>query len=110
MPPDELAAHCRCVTLYHMDEHLTLRLPRELARALARWARRHRVPKSQVAREAVAAYLAVPGGTLSPAITAAQLADRWPGLPALTPGEAKDFASDVAAAARRLPPVHPPWE
>jgi hypothetical protein len=71
------------------------------------------VPKSQVAREAVASYLAVPGGTLSSAataITAAQLAERWPGLPALTPGEAKDFAFDVAAAARRLPPAQPPWE
>jgi predicted transcriptional regulator len=95
-----------------MDEHLTLRLPRELARALARWARRRRVPKSQVAREAVAAFLAVPGGTLSSAttaVTAAQLADRWQDLPALTPEEAKDFASDVEAAARQLPAVPPPW-
>ena len=95
-----------------MDEHLTLRLPRELARALTRWARRHRVPKSQIAREAVAAYLAGSGGTRSSAtaaVTAAQLADRWPSLPALTPREAKDFASDVAAAARRLPPAQPPW-
>jgi len=95
-----------------MDDHLTLRLPRALARALARWARERRMPKSQVAREAVAAYLAVPGGSVSPSnptVTGAQLADRWAGLPALTPEEARDFASDVEAAAKGLPPVRVPW-
>ncbi|MEK7668294.1 MAG: CopG family transcriptional regulator, partial [Gemmatimonadota bacterium] len=39
------------------DSHLTLRLPADLARALARWARSRRVPKSQLVREAVTRLL-----------------------------------------------------
>jgi predicted transcriptional regulator len=41
-----------------MDSQITLRLPRDLARALARRAKERRVPKSQIVREAVAQYLA----------------------------------------------------
>ncbi len=41
-----------------MDSQITLRLPRDLARALARRAKERRVPKSQLVREAVAQYLA----------------------------------------------------
>ncbi|MBI4543335.1 MAG: ribbon-helix-helix protein, CopG family [Gemmatimonadetes bacterium] len=40
-----------------MDDQLTLRIPRDLARALSRQARERAVPKSQVVREALAGYL-----------------------------------------------------
>ncbi|MFI5310409.1 MAG: ribbon-helix-helix protein, CopG family, partial [Gemmatimonadales bacterium] len=43
-----------------MEEQLTLRLPRELARRLAQRARAAGVKRSMVVREALAAYLAVP--------------------------------------------------
>ena len=39
------------------DSHLTLRIPAELARALARKAKALGIPKSQMAREAVTRYL-----------------------------------------------------
>ncbi|HEY7894940.1 MAG TPA: ribbon-helix-helix protein, CopG family [Gemmatimonadaceae bacterium] len=42
------------------DEQLTLRLPRELLRDVDRRARALGVPKAQVVREALAAYLAAP--------------------------------------------------
>ena len=54
--------------------HLTLRLPADLARSLARWARVRGVPKSQVAREAVARYLAPTSEERSPPFTAGDLA------------------------------------
>lgn len=40
------------------DDQLTLRLPRDLARQLAKRAREQRVNKSHVVREALTAYLA----------------------------------------------------
>lgn len=40
-----------------MDRQLTFRIPRELARALARRARERGVPKSQVVREALTQYV-----------------------------------------------------
>ena len=40
------------------EDQLTLRLPKDLARLLARRARERRLPKSQVVREAIQAYLA----------------------------------------------------
>lgn len=90
--------------------HLTLRLPRDLARALSRWAREHGVPKSQVAREAVAVYLApTPPAPGTPRVTARDLAARWPTLPRLTPEEASALADDLAAARGALPPVKTPW-
>jgi len=91
------------------DDHLTLRLPRELARALARWARARGVPKSQLAREAVARYLAPVEGAPARLVTAAELGARWALLPRLTPEEATDLASDVEAARRSLPDVAAPW-
>ena len=94
------------------DSHLTLRLPAGLARLLARWAAAHGVPKSQVAREAVARYLAAPGGE-SPTtlgLTARDLARRWPALPRLLPEEAESLAAEIAAGRDALPPVTPPWE
>jgi len=44
-----------------MDDQLTLRIPRNLALALARAARARRVPRSQLVREALAEYLTAPG-------------------------------------------------
>ena len=92
------------------DTHLTLRLPRELARALAQWARAHGLPKSQVAREAVARYLS-PASTAreSRRVTAFELAERWPSLPRLTPEEVAAFDADIAASRKALPAVAPPW-
>ena len=43
-----------------MDEQITFRLPKALARALAGRARRRGVPKSLLVREAVQAYLGEP--------------------------------------------------
>jgi metal-responsive CopG/Arc/MetJ family transcriptional regulator len=43
-----------------MDSQITLRLPRELARALAKCAKARGVPKSQLVREAVMKYVAEP--------------------------------------------------
>jgi hypothetical protein len=91
------------------DTHLTLRLPRELARALARWARERGVPKSQVAREAVVRYLAPAPPERTPPVTAAEVAARWPTLPHLTPAEAAAFAADLETARRELPPDRDPW-
>ena len=91
------------------DAHLTLRLPAELARALARWARARHVPKSQVVREAVARYLSPPPSARTPPVTAGDFADRWATLPRLTAEEARDFEADIAAARGALPPVRDTW-
>lgn len=92
--------------------HLTLRLPADLARALVRWARAHGVPKSQVAREAVARYLAPapPPEERTRPVTAGELAARWPSLPHLTPEEATALAEDIAAARSALPALRAAWE
>lgn len=91
------------------DSHLTLRLPAELARALARWARERGVPKSQVAREAVAQYVA-PSAPATPRPTAREVAARWSSLPHLTPEEAGALAADIVAAREALPPAPAPWD
>ena len=94
------------------DDHLTLRLPGSLARALAQWARERGVPKSQLVREAVGRYLSSsesPTGSPGRAVTARELAERWKLLPRLTPKEAKDLAADLKAASRALPEVRPQW-
>ena len=93
------------------DAHLTLRLPRDLARALARWARERRLPKSQVAREAVARYLAPPASDeRTRQVTARELAARWRSLPRLTAEEASSLADDIAASRGALRPVRASWE
>ena len=92
------------------SDHLTLRLSRELSRALARWARERGVPKSQLAREAVARYLAPADSTaasLARSVTAAEVAHRWTLLPRLTPDEASGLASELEAARRSLPDLTP---
>lgn len=93
------------------DKHLTLRIPGDLARALARTARERGVPKSQVAREAVGRYLSSPA-PVDPAglVTARELAARWPSLPRLTPEEAGALGDDIAASRDALPEVRAPWE
>ena len=92
------------------NSHLTLRLPADLARALARWAREHGVPKSQVAREAVTRYLVPASAARTPPFTAGDLADRWALLPRLTPEEAKALGADIEAGRGALLPVRAPWE
>lgn len=93
------------------NTHLTLRLPVELARALARRARDRGVPKSQLAREAVTRYLAgAPNSDAGRPVSGADLAARWAMLPRLTAAEAEHLAADVAMARTVLPPVIPPWE
>lgn len=91
-------------------DHLTLRLSRELSKALARWARERGVPKSQLAREAVARYLAPAdsaGAAPARSVTAAEVANRWALLPRLTPDEASSLASELEAARRSLPDPTP---
>jgi hypothetical protein len=44
------------------DRQVTLRIGAGIERALREYAREQRVPKSQVVREALRAYLAVPSG------------------------------------------------
>ena len=92
-------------------EHLTLRLPRDLARALSRWARERGIPKSQVVREAVARYfMPNTAESVSTPVTGAAFAERWAALPRLTPAEAGEFAADLDAACRDLPGARSPWE
>ena len=93
------------------DSHLTLRLPADLARALARWARSRRVPKSQLVREAVTRYLAPSTAPAArpPQVTARTFAEHWAALPRLTPEEAGNLEADIAAARAALPPVRTPW-
>lgn len=89
--------------------HITLRLPADLARALIQKAREAGVAKSHLVREAVSSYLKGRPGASLPRITAAELAERWPTLPRLTPSEADDFAEDVTAARAALPPPPASW-
>lgn len=94
------------------DSHLTLRIPAELARALARRAKALGIPKSQMAREAVARYLvpATDEETATPDVSARAFAARWRTMPRLEPSDAKDFADDVEASRNALPPIRSPWE
>ena len=108
---------CVCVTqvihLYYMkDSHLTLRIPAELARALARKAKALGIPKSQMAREAVTRYLVPSAGEEAPSRlpTARQFAARWRNLPRLSADDADAFAADIEASRRSLPPVSSSWE
>jgi hypothetical protein len=93
------------------NAHLTLRLPADLARALARLARGRRLPKSQLVREAVARYLAPSSAPAErpPRVTARTLAERWATLPRLTTEEASALEADIEAARAALPAVRTPW-
>ena len=94
------------------ESYLTLRLPRELARALAHWARTRGVPKSAMVREAVAAYLAPAAPVPAPptGLTAGDLASRWDTLPRLLPGDAAALERDITASRAALPPPRAPWD
>ncbi|HEY2824470.1 MAG TPA: CopG family transcriptional regulator [Gemmatimonadales bacterium] len=86
------------------DSHITLRISADLVRALAGRARAGGVAKSQVVREAVAAYLSGLKAPARPAVRASELAARWATLPRLAPTEAAALARDLAAARKALPP------
>jgi predicted transcriptional regulator len=93
------------------DAHLTLRLPAGLARLLARAAAARGVPKSQVARDAVARYLAAAGSIETPpGLAARELARRWHSLPHLEPDEAAGLADAIETSRTALPPPAPAWE
>ncbi|MGH7700943.1 MAG: ribbon-helix-helix protein, CopG family [Gemmatimonadales bacterium] len=97
-----------------MKSHLTLRLPAELARALARWARIRRVPKSALVREAVARYLAPNPPPVPPTrrVTARELAALLASLPHLSREQAEVFARDLETARSELARLEQrdPWE
>jgi len=46
----------------------------------------------------------------APALTCAELADRWPNLERLAPDEANAFADDIEQARASLPPIKPAWD
>ena|SRR5690348_5521390 len=97
------------------DMHLTLRLSRDLARAVSRWAKAHGVAKSQLVRDAVAAYVGVALAAPAPSdqigvLTARAAAARWASLPHLSPEEAGGLAGGIAASRTSLPRVSSPWE
>ncbi len=92
------------------DAHLTLRLPEALARALSRSARARGVPKSHVAREAVAQYLTPIATPSERVVRAGDLATRWGALPRLTAAEADEFAKELRRARKTLPPPSAAWE
>lgn len=92
--------------------HLTLRLSEELARSLARWAKARGLPKSQIAREAVAQYVGMPDGT-QPAdrrVSGREVARRWRTMPRLTVKEATALAADIDAGRALIPSAPFPWE
>ena len=99
------------------DSHLTLRLPAALADLLDRWADERDLPRSQVVREAVSAYLSgpvagtagAPGAAAVRRVTGSELAQVWPALPHIDPHDARRLGTDVARARRQLPPVKDPW-
>jgi antitoxin (DNA-binding transcriptional repressor) of toxin-antitoxin stability system len=46
----------------------------------------------------------------APALTCAELADRWPNLERLATDEATAFADDIEQARASLPPIPPAWD
>lgn len=101
-----------CATLYHMEPtHITLRIPDDMAVALASRARARDLPRSQVVREALALYLSAgPTRSAPPLTTASDFAARWANLPRLTPAEVTDLESDITASRDALPKTRAPWE
>ena len=94
------------------NEHVTLRLSRDLAHALGRTAKELGIPKSQAARDALSRYLSLPGTEPEEEedrLPARQLASKWQRLPRLTATEAADFSRDLGRARRTLPESAGPW-
>lgn len=56
---------------------------------------------------ALLTILTTPG---SPALTSAELAERWTSMDRLPPEEAAAFADDIEAARRNLPPLKSAWD
>ena len=98
------------------DEHLSLRLPGDLAEALAEEAKARGVAKSFVVREAVSTYLGGVDSSRSAEHTllARDFARIWATLPVLERDEARAFADDIEDARKAIvPPIAPPidlWE
>ncbi|MBL8996296.1 MAG: ribbon-helix-helix protein, CopG family [Gemmatimonadetes bacterium] len=93
------------------EEAVSVRLPRELARALERSAAARGVPKSAVVREAVSQYLIDPPPR--PAVrlvSGADLARAWAQRPRLAPGDAEAFERDIREAREFPLPQQDPWE
>ena len=67
------ALHLHYIAL-DMENQVTFRLPREVARVLARRARERGVPKSQLVREALETYLAAPVAESGPMETRQRIA------------------------------------
>jgi hypothetical protein len=91
------------------EHHLTVRLTAALERALNRRARAAGVPRSQLVREAMTAYLADAAPSAEPELTADELAARWSAIPRLSPADATRFADELADARNRVPPPRS-WE
>jgi metal-responsive CopG/Arc/MetJ family transcriptional regulator len=73
-----------------MEDQLTLRIPKQLAQALARSARERGVPKSQVVREALREYL----GQTPGAADRATLLRRLEAYRGIAPLDSKAIAAD----------------
>lgn len=91
------------------EAHLTVRLPGELADELDARAELRGLARSQVVREAVAAYLVGPSAPATARISARDLAQRWAHLPVLRDDERAQFSADVDAARAALPLPSDPW-
>jgi hypothetical protein len=94
------------------DESLAIRLPAALARALARAARARGLSRSEVVREALAAYIAPARPPASPAsrLAAKELAVAWATVPRLGPGEAEALARDIDRGRENLVLPDERWE
>lgn len=93
------------------DSHITVRLPAEMAAALARYADARGAGRSQLVREAVADFLiASPAPAVPQGISPRELARRWASLPRLTVAEAAEFASEIESDRSALPPVEAAWD
>ena len=97
------------------EVHLTLRLSRDLAKALSRWARTHGVAKSQIVREAVEQYVGIgapkdASAEVARPVPGRAAAARWASLPHLTAEEAGGLAGGIAASRTGLPSGASPGE
>ena len=83
------------------DSHMNFRLPADLAEALEREAELRNLPKSLLAREAIARYLAGevsfvdPASDSRPPMLARDLAAAWGSLPHLDLAESEALAADI---------------
>lgn len=83
--------------MHYMDDQLSLRLPADLAKALERESRERGVPRSQMVREAVQAYLGAP--VVSPGMTTWDRIAPYQGALSRNPEDAE--ASEIARRVRQ---------